>query len=308
MRIVAIGEAMIELAPAGADLFRAGVAGDSLNTAWYLRKLCPQDWSVAFLTRLGLDKPAARIARFVSEAGISLAPVTPHPTRSVGMYMISLTDGERSFDYWRGQSAARLLLDRLDEARAALVDTNLVYVTGITLAVLGRKGRQSLFGLLSDGRYRIAFDPNHRPRLWANAAEARSAYMQMAAISEIVLPSFEDEAALFADADPMTTARRYAEAGPSEVLVKNGSAAGALTFQGQEVRLPAPDFTHPVDTTGAGDSYNAAYLVSRLTGNSPSDANVFAQHVAANTVSRLGALVDPPVRAGEKQGHPVDQT
>jgi len=175
MRIVAIGEAMIELAPAGADMLRAGVAGDSLNTAWYLRKLCPPDWSVTFLTRLGRDRPSARIARIMSEAGISLAPVTPHPTRSVGLYMISLTEGERSFDYWRGQSAARLLMDRLEEAGAALANTDLVYVTGITLAILGQKGRQSLFGLLSEGRYRIAFDPNHRPRLWANAAEARSA-------------------------------------------------------------------------------------------------------------------------------------
>jgi len=130
----------------------------------------------------------------------------------------------------------------------------------------------------------------------------------MAEISDIVLPSFEDEAALFADADPMTTARRYAGAGASEVLVKNGPAAGALAFGGQELWLPAPDFTHPVDTTGAGDSYNAAYLVRRLTGRLPFDANVFAQRVAANTVSQPGALVDPPVRAGGLRSHAVDQT
>ncbi|WP_170976612.1 sugar kinase [Rhizobium sp. FKL33] len=287
---------MIELASAGADLLRAGVAGDSLNTGWYLRKLCPEDWSIHYLTRLGRGRPSEQIARFITDAGLLLARVAAHQTRSVGMYMISLTDGERSFDYWRGQSAARRLMDCLDDVRVALVGADLVYLTGITLAIIGPKGRQSLFSLLREGRFRVAFDPNHRPRLWTSAKEARVAYIQMAATCEIVLPSFEDESALFADADPMATARRYAEAGSTEVLVKNGPGTGALSLNGRQTLLPAPNFTIPVDTTGAGDSYNAAYLVARMNGTSPIEANAFAQLVAANTVSRPGALVAPPLQ------------
>ncbi len=100
---------MAELAPLETPGdFRLGFAGDTFNTAWYLRHLCP-DLRVSYLSAEGSDRISEDMLRFMAGAGIDTAHVARHPGHSVGMYMISLDKGERSFSYWRNTSAARLL-------------------------------------------------------------------------------------------------------------------------------------------------------------------------------------------------------
>ncbi|MBL8562857.1 MAG: sugar kinase, partial [Gemmobacter sp.] len=121
MRILALGEMMVELSGAGPGLWRQGFAGDTFNTAWYLAAL-RRDWCVSYGTRLGSDPLSAAALAALTAAGISDHWITRDPRRSIGLYMIALHEGERSFSYWRGQSAARLLADDpawLAEAMAA---------------------------------------------------------------------------------------------------------------------------------------------------------------------------------------------
>lgn len=120
-RIVAIGEAMVELAPAGdAELYRAGFAGDTLNTAWYLRQLMPATDAIAYFTAIGKDDISARLLAFIRAAGLETGQIAQRDDSTVGLYMISLNNGERSFSYWRGQSAARRMLEDDTALRAAL--------------------------------------------------------------------------------------------------------------------------------------------------------------------------------------------
>jgi len=111
MRVLAIGECMAELAPTGAagDL-RLGFAGDTFNTAWYLAR-CAPDVEVSYLTAVGDDAISQNMRAFMQDAGINDTHVRTSPDRTVGLYMITLDKGERSFSYWRGQSAARTLAD-----------------------------------------------------------------------------------------------------------------------------------------------------------------------------------------------------
>lgn len=114
MRVLSIGECMAELAPLDQPAeFRLGFAGDTFNTAWYLRRL-RQDIGVAYLTAVGCDEISDRMLVFMEGAGIDTGAVLRVPDRSVGMYMISLLAGERSFSYWRDTSAARRLADDAD--------------------------------------------------------------------------------------------------------------------------------------------------------------------------------------------------
>ena len=294
-RIVAIGEAMVELAPAGADdLYRAGFAGDTLNTAWYLRKLLPASDQIAYFTALGQDALSDKLLAFIAAAGLDTAHIAQRDDSSVGLYMISLSNGERSFSYWRGQSAARRMLADDRALRAALQGADLAYLSGITLAILPPEARARLFDLLRDFRQaggKVAFDPNLRPRLWPDPKTMTETVMQAAALSDIALPSFEDEAGWFNDPTPAATARRYRDAGVALVVVKNGADPMILATADQSLTLTPPRVTDVVDTTAAGDSFNAGFLASYLQQGDLEQAGHAGASLAAAVIGQIGALV-----------------
>jgi 2-dehydro-3-deoxygluconokinase len=291
-RVVCIGECMVELAPADAPgLYALGFAGDTFNAAWYLRRRLPPGWQVDYLTAVGTDAVSDRFLSFAASAGLGTAHIARRPDRTLGLYLIELTGTERSFAYWRGQSAARTLAQDTTALDAALNGATLAYLSGITLAILLPEDRATLLRTLARHRAqgtRIAFDPNLRPRLWPDTPTMRSAIMQAAAVADIVLPSFSDEATHFADPTPQATAARYTAAGATDVIVKDGEnpiLAGTLTIN----PTPAPLI---VDTTAAGDSFNAAFLAARLAGAPLPDAVRAGADLAARVIGGRGALVD----------------
>lgn len=289
--VLSVGEAMLELSPREGDLWRMGVAGDTLNTAWYLRALLPAAWRVGYLTRLGTDAFSDRIAGFIAAAGIDTGRITRDPARGCGLYAISLQAGERSFTYWRGQSAARHLADDGAALEAGLAGAGVLYLSGITLAILPEAGRETLLDRLAQRPKGVvlAFDPNIRPRLWADPAAMRRALSAAAALSDLVLPSFDDEAAAFGDAAPEATLERYLAGGAREVVVKNAGGAILASAGGAPVRH-LPEAVTPVDTTGAGDSFNAGYLAARLQGQAMAAALAAGAALAGHVIVHPGAL------------------
>lgn len=292
---LSLGECMIELSQANADSWRMGIAGDTLNTAWYARAfLGADDWNVAYFTRLGRDPYSQRIADFLDAAGIDTQWIARDDARQPGLYLIETKDGERSFTYWRSQSAARLLADDEHLLGQALERSALAYVSGITLAILAPDRRAALLDALKARRAAggaIIFDPNIRPKLWEDEATTRDALMAAARVSDIALPSFEDEQALFGDETPAACAARYRDAGCREVVVKNGGDAMIIVTDSETVALDGLAKVKPVDTTGAGDSFNGAYLAARQQGADCRAAGLFAHKVASEVVMHRGALM-----------------
>ncbi|MGR3494011.1 sugar kinase [Citreimonas sp.] len=294
-RFLAVGECMIEMAPDGAGKFVMGFAGDTFNTAWYARQVAPPNVEIAYLSAVGTDKPSDDMAAFMREAGI-----VPHLRRradqTVGLYLVSLEEGERTFSYWRSAAAARTLADDLDSLPVGAGDT--VFFSGITLAILPEAGRRRLLELMarvrSDG-VTVAFDPNLRPRLWQGTEDMCRWITRGAAVADIALPSFEDEAAYFGDADTDVTAERYSEAGAGLVVVKDGPKP-VLIRAGRARETVAPDcVADVVDTTAAGDSFNAAFLMALADGGSHAEAARAGCALSAQVIGRRGALV--PVQA-----------
>ncbi|UIJ72496.1 sugar kinase [Aurantimonas sp. HBX-1] len=292
--IVSIGECMVELAAAGDGLYRRGFAGDTFNTAWYLRRELGDGWRVAYLTALGTDATSDEMLAFFEAGGIDTVHVRRIPERMPGLYMIHLAGAERSFSYWRDSAAARLLAADPEHLGRAFAAGDAFYFSGITLAILPPSDRQRLIEALgaakAEGKL-VAFDPNIRPRLWPDPAEMRAAITAGASVATVCLPSFPDEAAAFGDASPDATADRYLAGGVGEVVVKDGAEPATVATPDGRERIQPATITDAVDTTGAGDSFNAGYLAARLSGIPAPEAVRRGHALAGEVVRHYGALI-----------------
>lgn len=292
---LAIGECMVEMAPTGEGAYAMGFAGDTLNTAWYARKHLPADWQVNYFTAVGDDKVSRQMLDFLSGSGIGTQAIRRLDDRTVGLYMIQLSDGERSFSYWRSRSAARCLADDRAALEDAMRSAGLIYFSGITLAILSPDGREVFLDALAGARRagaRSAFDPNLRPRLWEDAQTMRACVTKAAGHCDLVMPSFEDELTHFKDATPSATADRYLAAGASMVVVKNGpeDVIVARPLMRQSFQ-PAP-VNNIVDTTAAGDSFNAAFLAEYLVSGDIGRSVSAGAGLAGRVIQQRGALIE----------------
>ena len=296
-RFVSIGECMVEMSGGEDRAYRLGYAGDTLNTIWYARALLPADWTTDYVTALGDDLYSREMRAFLGAAGIGTGHIQEIPGKRPGLYLIHQQAGDRHFTYWRDNSAAKLLADDDAALAGALLGADLIYFSGITLAILAPRARGRLLKAIiaaRDAGARIAFDPNARPALWRSPTVMRTHTTVGATLADIVLPSFADETLFFGDATTAATAERYLGLGIEEVAVKDGGEPALIATRGgsAETIAPAPG-AMLVDPTGAGDAFNGAYLAARLTGMNPVEAARAAHRVAGIVIGHKGALVEP---------------
>jgi 2-dehydro-3-deoxygluconokinase len=293
-RFVSVGECMVEMTPqSNSGEYAMSFAGDTLNTAWYVRQLCP-DWGVDYVTAVGRDPVSDKMVAFMSDAGIGTDHVRRIDDRTVGLYLISLDRGERHFHYWRSQAAARLLAQDGPALLKAFSGGDVIYFSGITLAILEGAGRDKLLDAVARARTRgktIVFDTNLRLPLWENPDQMRDWVTKAAALSHIVLPSHDDEAQYFGDKDGLATRDRYAALGPATVVVKNGPGLIHYLHHGEKGVVEPAIVSDLVDTTAAGDSFNAGFLATLLAGLPVEDAINAASNVARRVIKGRGALV-----------------
>jgi len=108
---------------------------------------------------------------------------------------------------------------------------------------------------------------------------------------DILLPTFDDDKALFGDANRKATAARYLAAGACEVVVKDGARPALVAGGGETGDVPALSVGEPVDATGAGDSFNGAYLAARLRDCPVAEAAAAGHAVAGQVIRHRGALI-----------------
>ncbi|MDJ0928098.1 MAG: sugar kinase [Gammaproteobacteria bacterium] len=295
-RIACIGECMVELSNAGDSGLRQGFAGDTANLAVYLARLLPET-TVSYVTAIGEDELSdAMLAAWQAEQ-IDTSQVRRLAERLPGLYWIRTTaDGERRFLYWRGESAARELFrdGYANELEQQLRGTGLICLSGISLAILTAEHRAELIDLLGRLRSsgsRIAFDSNYRAALWPDTDAARDCYEQILRITDCALVSQDDERQLFHAAAPADTIQRLTALGVREVVVRCGAQPCLIDHDGQRMEVAPPEVAKAVDTTAAGDSFNAAYLAARLTGLDCEAAALAGHRLAGLVVGHRGAIL-----------------
>lgn len=296
--IACIGEAMIELSFPGASKIDAkvGFAGDTLNTAIYLRREIPETHKVSFVSALGNDPYSERIIKFIASENVLTTSIQCISDRLPGLYAIDTdANGERSFSYWRENSAARMMFQTNGLADFSVLEQfDVLYYSAITLAILPGHIRDAFFDWMqvfrSKPNHLVVFDSNYRPRLWESADEARATVDKAWRHADIALPSIEDESILFGDKDETALLARFNAYGIKHVVLKRGHSGPIALNESTSSASYTPALA-PIDSTAAGDSFNGAFLASYLSGNTLEDAMLAGHSCARNVVSFAGAIV-----------------
>ena len=289
---ISIGECMVELRPVEDGHLRRSFAGDAYNTAVYLKRSAP-DIDVAFLTATGDESLSNAMVETWRGEGISDRLVFRIPGERPALYLIETNaKGDRKFHYWRSDTPAREWLRLLLAAGGAEVlnKADLVYVSGISLAILGHDDRQAAIRLLGTLKTKVAFDPNIRPALWKNMDDARHTFEDMVRLASIVLPSRQDYQLMYDMNDPRQQIEFTATLTAAEIAL-TCDEDGCLLRVGDEITALPTQAVKVVDTSGAGDSFNGAYLAARLKGKPPQEAVKDGLALAARVVALPGALI-----------------
>lgn len=299
-RIGLIGECMIELngVPFGEMVQRYG--GDALNSALYLARAAGGKVEVNFVSAMGTDPLSKGMINRWQAEGINTELVLIDSNHQPGLYLIQLDEqGERTFLYWRNDSAARYLVrhPQYPALLAQLAQMDAVYLSGISLAILPPEDRLHLLDdlkALSQQGKTILFDSNYRPALWADENETRVCYQAMYALTDMALVTDDDEARLWGDSSRNATFERLAAAGVKQAIIK----AGAQGCDYRDLRTDAPAMniaTTPVeqvvDTTSAGDAFNAGFLAGWLTGADIEKAARMGHRLAGVVIQHKGAII-----------------
>jgi len=294
MQIACLGECMIELS--GQPLERR-FGGDTLNTALYLARLLSGGMErVHYLTALGTDRLSDELAAAWSAEGIATGRVARLTGKLPGLYLVD-TDatGERTFLYWRSDSAARhYFASDLDFGQLFdRASTDALYLSGITLALFPAERREALIDAVAAFKRnggRVCFDNNYRPALWSTDA-ARAAHERLIALADIALLTLDDEVVLYGEHDAEQALARAFALGAAEVVVKRGKAPCLAATGDERAEVAAQRVEPVVDTCAAGDSFAAGYLASRLRGHSLAEAAAHGHALSATVIRYPGAII-----------------
>lgn len=298
-RIALIGECMIELNGAPFGAMEQAYGGDSLNTAVYLARTAGQSVAIDYISALGCDAISNGMITRWNDEGINTDVVLRDSTRQPGLYLIQLDDqGERTFLYWRNQSAARYMMQHPDFETVTkhLETVDMVYLSGISLAILPADDRLRLIELLTQLNSQgiaVVFDSNYRPALWESADIARECYTQLLAITDLALVTNDDEATLWGDENEEATLARLKAAGVKKAVVKMGPKGNYYEDFTTETRtfVATTPVKTVIDTTSAGDSFNAGFLAGVLTGKTPIQCSEQGHQLAGIVIQHKGAII-----------------
>ncbi|MDU0353902.1 sugar kinase [Paraglaciecola aquimarina] len=293
-KVVLFGECMLELRQGGTHSMSHSFAGDAFNTAVYLKRLFG-NMDVSFMTAIGDDSISKQMHENCLNEGLNNQFVFTDNERALGIYLVQTDEqGERSFVYWRENSAARHVMQHVTQNVIDQLSTaDLFFFSGISLAVIVPEQRAVFWDMLKQLKQagvKIVFDPNYRARLWRSEDEAKVEFEQACVLSNLLLPGIEDFSQLY----QLTTAEQIVEfCKPfqiEEMIIKHGAESLYIVEQEHIEEVKITPSTKVIDTTSAGDSFNGVYLGASLAGYEARRAVELASAAASCVIQHPGAI------------------
>ena len=295
--ITSIGVCLVEHR-VGDDQFY--FAGDTLNVALYLARLVNDDIIVQYATALSNDELSEQMRCQWQQEGIDLSAVTTLSDHGLGQYWIELDDhGERSFRYQRDDSAARYMFkdrESADVLGQAIERSRWVYLSAISLAILDQFSRDVLFGILQTAKASgsmIIMDNNYRAALWADGHSCCEVLHRFEGLTDVALYSLDDAQDMLAGSHltPEGLIEQLKNHGVSRVVIKAGRQGYWLSDGGCDVVHQSVRIVDVIDSTAAGDSFNAGFLYGLISGQPMNKCADFGYQLASQVVRHAGAIM-----------------
>jgi 2-dehydro-3-deoxygluconokinase len=302
--IVAIGEPMLEFnatdegSLSEVGRFVAGWGGDTSNFSIAAARL---GGKVGYVTRLGHDEFGESFLRLWRQEGIDTSQVMLDPGAFTGIYFISRKEKAHFFTYLRkGSAASQMTPEHLPETY--IKEAKVLHVSGISQGI-SASACDTIFAAIEiakQNRVIVSYDPNFRPKLWS-LGRARAVIHESMRICDLVFPSLEEARLLTGLENPEEIARFYLAMGPRAVVLKMGQDGVLLATPespgGAAVIRRYPSFpVASVDMSGAGDTFDGAFVVGFLAGWPLEKCARFANAAAALTTTGLGCVSPVPRR------------
>ena len=294
INVCSIGEAMIEISNVKNNLYNQSFAGDTLNFCNYLDK---KKLNAFFLSAIGKSEINQSLLDFVKSKNISTKYIKQINQFEIGLYLIKNKDnGEKQFFYWRDESAAKQYFNNIDfiNLYKELKNFDYIYFSGITLSIIHVSKLNNfikLLKLLKSKKIKIVFDFNIRPTRW-NKKNLNNFFDSVLKFVDICFLSGEDMS-YWKNKNGIKSYEQIVTKYKIKHSIFRKNAKFTYVFLNKNKYVFKNKLLKKVvDTSGAGDGFNAAYLSNFIVNNDPVLALKAGSTLGSKIVMKKGAIVD----------------
>lgn len=255
--ILSAGEALFDMIQKpGERLIEPVIGGSTLNVALGLARL---GRPAGYLTKLSTDFFGAKLWDFLVGESIDTRFVARAPaTQTTLAFAFLSADGHADYSFY-AEGAADRSMTPADLPAKLPAEVTAVHFGSISLALEPTATTLADYLVtIAPSRF-ISLDPNIRASLIADKAAWRARFERLLAHADFIKASIEDVAWIYGEADAAGTAKAWSLAGPKVAVVTDGGAGATVAVGGEAAFVPAHKIK-VIDTVGAGDTFQAAYL------------------------------------------------
>lgn len=288
--VVGIGEALIEFAEVEPNRYVQSFAGDTLNSLYYATRL---GLHTSFYSTIGGDTFSTDLLNFFDENGIDRSSLK-RSTKNNGLYIIRTdSNGEPTYTFFRDDSAARTMFDSVsdDEFEHAADDATVLLFSAIGLGASNNRERFIDLIVRRPTNQLVFFDTNVRRTQWNDMGALRSYVKMLAPRIDVLSTSRSDDEAMFGSRPADEALEYYRQLGIQRIILRQGSDPVETLFDTTRQTFVVPPAPRVIDTTGAGDAFNAAFIAAFLKTQDTAVAVRIGIQAAIQVIGYRGGIV-----------------